>query len=58
MTLRVGINGLGRIGRLALRAALGATQRPVDDPRRRDERAWRSWALNELEGLGPPRSRI
>jgi glyceraldehyde 3-phosphate dehydrogenase len=32
--VRVGINGLGRIGRLALRAALGAADRPHDDPRR------------------------
>ena len=31
--MRVGINGLGRIGRLALRAAMGAAERPVDDPR-------------------------
>jgi glyceraldehyde 3-phosphate dehydrogenase len=32
-TMRVGINGMGRIGRLALRAAFGAADRPVDDPR-------------------------
>lgn len=31
--MRVGINGMGRIGRLALRAALGAAERPLDDPR-------------------------
>ncbi|MFN8793776.1 MAG: type I glyceraldehyde-3-phosphate dehydrogenase [Betaproteobacteria bacterium] len=31
--MRVGINGMGRIGRLALRAALGAADRPEDDPR-------------------------
>ena len=31
--MRVGINGMGRIGRLALRAALGAAERPHDDPR-------------------------
>ena len=31
--MRVGINGMGRIGRLALRAALGAVERPSDDPR-------------------------
>jgi glyceraldehyde 3-phosphate dehydrogenase len=31
--MRVGINGMGRIGRLALRAALGAAERPVEDPR-------------------------
>ncbi len=32
--MRVGINGMGRIGRLALRAALGAAERGADDPRR------------------------
>ena len=32
--MRVGINGMGRIGRLALRAAMGAADRPVDDPYR------------------------
>jgi glyceraldehyde 3-phosphate dehydrogenase len=32
--MRVGINGMGRIGRLALRAALGAADRGEDDPRR------------------------
>lgn len=31
--MRVGINGMGRIGRLALRAALGAAERSPDDPR-------------------------
>jgi glyceraldehyde 3-phosphate dehydrogenase len=31
--MRVGINGLGRIGRLALRAALGGVIRADDDPR-------------------------
>jgi glyceraldehyde 3-phosphate dehydrogenase len=30
--MRVGINGMGRIGRLALRAALGGCDRPADDP--------------------------
>ena len=32
--MRVGINGMGRIGRLALRAAMGGAERPEDDPRR------------------------
>ena len=32
--MKVGINGMGRIGRLALRAAFGAAHRPEDDPRR------------------------
>ena len=31
--MKVGINGLGRIGRLALRSALGAADRQGDDPR-------------------------
>ena len=31
--MRAGINGIGRIGRLALRAAMGAARRPADDPR-------------------------
>jgi len=30
--MRVGINGMGRIGRLAFRAACGAMERPADDP--------------------------
>jgi len=30
--MKVGINGMGRIGRLALRAAMGAAERPADDP--------------------------
>ena len=32
--MRIGINGMGRIGRLALRAAMGGATRPPDDPRR------------------------
>ncbi|MFM7304636.1 MAG: glyceraldehyde 3-phosphate dehydrogenase NAD-binding domain-containing protein, partial [Alphaproteobacteria bacterium] len=32
--MRVGINGMGRIGRLALRAAFDAAERGEDDPRR------------------------
>ena len=31
--MKVGINGMGRIGRLALRAAMGAAERQADDPR-------------------------
>ena len=31
--MKVGINGMGRIGRLALRAAFGAAERQADDPR-------------------------
>lgn len=31
--MRVGISGMGRIGRLALRAALGAADRQAEDPR-------------------------
>jgi glyceraldehyde 3-phosphate dehydrogenase len=33
LSMKVGINGMGRIGRLALRAAFGAAERPPDDPR-------------------------
>jgi glyceraldehyde 3-phosphate dehydrogenase len=32
--MKVGINGMGRMGRLALRAAFGGMHRPGDDPRR------------------------
>ena len=32
--MRVGINGMGRIGRLTLRGAMGQAHRPEDDPRR------------------------
>jgi glyceraldehyde 3-phosphate dehydrogenase len=32
--MKVGINGMGRMGRLALRAAFGGMHRPSDDPRR------------------------
>ncbi|HEV7268774.1 MAG TPA: ArsJ-associated glyceraldehyde-3-phosphate dehydrogenase [Falsiroseomonas sp.] len=32
--MKVGISGMGRIGRLALRAAMGAAERPEEDPRR------------------------
>lgn len=31
--MKVGINGMGRIGRLALRSAIGAAERQGDDPR-------------------------
>jgi glyceraldehyde 3-phosphate dehydrogenase len=46
--MRVGINGMGRIGRLALRAASGAATRPADDPRA-DNRL-EVVHLNELKG--------
>jgi glyceraldehyde 3-phosphate dehydrogenase len=44
----VGINGMGRIGRLALRAALGALARPDDDPRAGNRLEIRH--LNEVKG--------
>jgi glyceraldehyde 3-phosphate dehydrogenase len=47
-SIRVGINGMGRIGRLALRAAFGAAQRGTDDPRR-DNRL-DVVHLNEIKG--------
>ncbi|MBV2261943.1 MAG: ArsJ-associated glyceraldehyde-3-phosphate dehydrogenase [Thauera sp.] len=46
--MRVGINGMGRIGRLALRAALGAAERGADDPRA-DNRL-EVVHLNEIKG--------
>ncbi len=46
--MRVGINGMGRIGRLALRAALGGVVRPTDDPRA--ENRLEVVHVNELSG--------
>ena len=46
--MKVGINGMGRIGRLALRAALGAAERPEDDPRAGNR--LEVVHLNELKG--------
>ncbi len=46
--MRVGINGMGRIGRLALRAARGAAARPADDPRAGNR--LEVVHLNELKG--------
>ncbi|MFN7288101.1 MAG: glyceraldehyde 3-phosphate dehydrogenase NAD-binding domain-containing protein, partial [Burkholderiales bacterium] len=46
--MRIGINGMGRIGRLALRAALGAAERPSDDPRGNNR--LEVVHLNELQG--------
>jgi glyceraldehyde 3-phosphate dehydrogenase len=46
--MRVGINGMGRIGRLALRAAFGAAERPDDDPRAGNR--LEVVHLNELKG--------
>jgi glyceraldehyde 3-phosphate dehydrogenase len=46
--MKVGINGMGRIGRLALRAALGGTYRPESDPRA--ENRLEVVHVNELKG--------
>lgn len=46
--MKVGINGMGRIGRLALRAAFGTAHRPDDDPRRSNR--LEVVHLNELKG--------
>lgn len=46
--MKVGINGMGRIGRLALRAALGAAERQSDDPRAGNR--LEVVHLNELKG--------
>lgn len=46
--MKVGINGMGRIGRLALRAAMGAAERQLDDPRANNR--LEVVHLNELKG--------
>jgi glyceraldehyde 3-phosphate dehydrogenase len=46
--MKIGINGMGRIGRLALRAAMGAAERPHDDPRAGNR--LEVVHLNELKG--------
>jgi glyceraldehyde 3-phosphate dehydrogenase len=46
--MKVGINGMGRIGRLALRAALGAAHRGRDDPYR--EHRLDIVHINEIKG--------
>ncbi len=46
--MKIGINGMGRIGRLALRAAMGAAHRPDDDPRRANR--LEVVHLNEIKG--------
>jgi glyceraldehyde 3-phosphate dehydrogenase len=51
MSVRTGINGMGRIGRLALRAAMGGAARPDDDPRRHNQ--LEIVHVNELRGGAP-----
>ena len=46
--MRVGINGMGRIGRLALRAAMGGAHRAKDDPYRNNR--LEVVHLNEIKG--------
>ena len=46
--MRVGINGMGRIGRLALRAAMGGAHRGKDDPHRSNR--LEVVHLNEIKG--------
>ena len=46
--MKVGINGMGRIGRLALRAAFGAAHRQPDDPRHANR--LEVVHLNEIKG--------
>jgi len=48
--MNVGINGLGRIGRLAMRAAAGVTHRPENDPRK--DNVLEVTHFNEIRG-GP-----
>ncbi|MES2712789.1 MAG: ArsJ-associated glyceraldehyde-3-phosphate dehydrogenase [Pseudomonadota bacterium] len=49
--MRVGISGMGRIGRLALRAAMGAAERLAEDPRARNRLD--IVHLNEIKGGAP-----
>jgi glyceraldehyde 3-phosphate dehydrogenase len=49
--MRVGINGMGRMGRLALRAASGGVRRPDDDPRRGNR--LEVVHVNEIKGGAP-----
>jgi len=46
--MRLGINGMGRIGRLALRAALGGAARPQEDPH--VQKRAQVVHLNEIQG--------
>ena len=46
--MKVGINGMGRVGRLALRAAFGAIERPDHDPR--EGNRLEVVHLNEIKG--------
>jgi len=46
--MRIGINGMGRIGRLAFRASFGAAERGSDDPRR--ENRLDIVHVNEIKG--------
>ncbi len=46
--MKIGINGMGRMGRLALRAAFGAVDRPHDDPRA--DNCLQVVHLNEIKG--------
>jgi glyceraldehyde-3-phosphate dehydrogenase (arsenate-transferring) len=46
--MRVGINGMGRIGRLTLRSAMGGVYRPESDPRRQNRLEIAH--INELTG--------
>jgi glyceraldehyde-3-phosphate dehydrogenase/erythrose-4-phosphate dehydrogenase len=49
--MRVGISGMGRIGRLALRAAMGAAERQGEDPRAGNR--LEIVHLNEINGGAP-----
>ena len=46
--MKVGINGMGRMGRLALRSALGGIYRPESDPRAKNR--LEVVHINELKG--------
>jgi len=49
--MRIGISGMGRIGRLALRAAMGAAERQAEDPRAGNR--LQIVHLNETKGGAP-----
>ena len=53
--MRVGINGMGRIGRLELRSAMGGLFRPDTDPRAANR--LEVIHLNEIKGTGTYLSR-
>ena len=54
--MRVGINGMGRIGRLTLRAAMGGLYRAADDPRGKNRLD--VMHINERQGGAAPTAHL